>query len=209
MQQLRHDAERVALLAPLLHYDVADGEFVSSRTPRPVDYPKVPDGVQIFWHLMVHEPINYLDDCLSFDTECVAVGAEARGARSAIDYLTERGTKAALSLNPATRPRDVADLITSVTIVQIMTVEPGGQGHPFQPTLLGKFDEVRAINPFAAIAIDGGANVATLEAIVRAAPAYIAIGSALTQAQSPTDTWQTLNRLVDVTLSQQDRREAS
>lgn len=201
VEHLLRDVGRVASLAPLLHYDVADGDFVTSRTPRPADYPKVPEGVRIFWHLMVQSPAAWLDECLAFDTAFVAVAAEARGATDAIEELTKRGVKAVLSLNPETRPRDVAQLIDTVSIVQIMTIEPGGQGRPLEPTLLTKLGEVRAINPSVQLAVDGGINAATIEAVVRYQPDYIAIGSALTRAESAADAWQTLNRLVESTLS--------
>ncbi len=201
VEQLARDANRVAGLTSLLHYDVADGQLVASRTPAPADYPKVPEGIHIFWHLMVQDPVDYLDACLDFPTELVTVAAEARGAAEAIGQLNERGIRAALALAPPTWPRDVVSLIDTVSVVQIMTVEPGGQGRPFQPAQLGKVAEVRALNPALQIAIDGGVSAATIEAVVRYRPTYIAVGSALAAATAPADVWQTLNRLVDATMS--------
>lgn len=204
VEQLIADAAQVAPLAHLLHYDVADGNFVASSTPRPVDFPSVAAGTAIFWHLMVHEPASYLNECLEFATDFVAVAAESEGVEEAIAQLSLRDIKTVLSLSPPTRPRDVAHLIDQVAGVQIMTIEPGGQGRPLEPTLLGKLAEVRVLNPTALLCVDGGANVATIEAIVRHRPDFIAVGSALTRAESVTDAWRTLNRLVDVTMSKEE-----
>lgn len=201
VDDVTRDAAHVVNLSPILNYDVADGQFVPATTPRPEDYPKVPEGIQIFWHLMVHEPIAYLDACLEHPSRMIALHAEAREVPVALSRLVGTEILAGITLNPRTLPRDVADLIEQVAFVQIMTIEPGAQGRLFQPELLAKLDLVRTINPQALLVVDGGANSGTIEAIVRYRPDYIAVGSALTRAESPVDAWAILNRIVATTLA--------
>lgn len=200
-EELERDVRRVINLSHLLNYDVADGQFVPSTTPRPADYPKVPQGTQIFWHLMVQHPADYIAECLQHPTRMVALHAEAAGLAAGLSELESRDVLVGITLNPRTQPRDVLELIERADFVQIMTIEPGAQGKRFQPELLVKVDQVRAIKSEAVVVIDGGANSGTIETITRHSPDYVAIGSALVRAEDAAEEWQTLNRLADVTVS--------
>lgn len=190
-------ARRVVRLGPLLHYDVADGQFVPLLTPPPGDFPKLPEDHSIIWHLMVEQPVQYLPDCLAVQTALILIHAEAQGVQAALDQLHTKQTMVGLVLNPKTRVADCTDLIDQVDLVQVMTVQPGAQGQPFEPALLSKIGQVLAHRKLP-VAVDGGVNSATIEAVIRYQPAYIAVGSAVTNSPTPVEAWQTLQRLVTI-----------
>lgn len=200
VEGLLAQAERVAPLSDLIHYDVADGRFVSTQTPPPSDYPHLTEGKRIIWHLMVEEPDEFLDACLQYPTERIILHAESRGLEAALTILTEREIPAGLALNPRTRVAEITQLLREIPYVQVMTVEPGAQGHAFQPTLLTKITQLREAFPALQIAVDGGLNSATIESVSRYHPDYVVVGSALTEAEDPNDEYRILTRLTSINL---------
>lgn len=195
---LEAQAEAVVGLADLVSFDVMDGQFVPRRTPRPAEFPKLPPGRSIFWHLMVHDPMTYLDECLNVPSTIVAVHAEALGAREAIERLAHEDVLSGLVLNPATSVSDVQDWIALVDLVQVMTVIPGAQGSEFLPGQLGKIPQLRALRENLLVAVDGGASRGTIEAVARYRLDYIIVGSALTQAKDPREEFRILSRLAAI-----------
>ncbi|MBI4023024.1 hypothetical protein HY375_02580 [Candidatus Berkelbacteria bacterium] len=195
---LETQASDIVSLADLVSYDVMDGAFVSEGTPRPGQFPILPPGSSLFWHLMVHDPLTYLDECLAHPNESkiVAVHAEAVGLEAALERLRTEEVIVGLVLNPATRVADVHSLIRSVDLVQIMTTIPGAQGHQFLPAMLEKVQELKELRENLLVAIDGGADLATIAMIARFWPDYVAVGSALTEATDPADTYRAMERLV-------------
>lgn len=197
-EELLAQARRVAPLTDLLSYDVADGELVGARTPKPEEYPRLPDGKQIFWHLMVHEPTEYLGACLEAPTAFVALHLEARGLQEALTYLAEQGISTGLVLSPRTPATALTPYLDAIQFAQVMTVDLGAQGQSFQPVQLQKLRELRSLAPGLELAVDGGVSSATIESILRYRPDYLVVGSALTRSETPSDSWQTLNRLIDI-----------
>ncbi|MBI4032539.1 hypothetical protein HY374_02440 [Candidatus Berkelbacteria bacterium] len=191
-------AERVVSLAPLISFDVADGEFVSARTPLPTDYPKLPPGKSVFWHLMVHEPVRYLEDCLAVPSQIIAVHAEARGVGEALDVLAERDILTGLVINPETPVSLIEPALDRVDLVQVMTVQPGAQGSRFFPEQLGKLSQLRALRENLVLAVDGGVSRATVEVVSRYRPEYLVVGSALLEANEPAEEYRILSRLAAI-----------
>ena len=197
-ETLSRQAERLVHLSDVLHYDVTDGVFVATYTPPPSEYPHLAEGKQVVWHLMVEEPAEFLDACLQYPTERIILHAESRGLEAALDILAERDIPVGVAMNPRTRVAEVTPLLGDIPYVQVMTVEPGAQGHAFQPTELVKITQLRSLRPDLQIAVDGGINSGTIERVSRYHPDYCVVGSALTQSENPTDEYRTLSRLASL-----------
>ncbi|MBI2589563.1 hypothetical protein HYW32_00805 [Candidatus Berkelbacteria bacterium] len=187
--------DQVRNLSSLLSYDVADGQFVPSLTPSPRDFPQT-SKAEIFWHLMVEKPLEFIDECLALPTKIIAVQAEAGGAPAAIEKLASSPVLTGLVVNPSTPVRALEQFLPQVDLIQIMTVIPGAQGQHFLPAMLPKLSQLRCLKSDLMLAVDGGVSSATIESVLRYRPDYIVVGSALTRARDPAEEWRVLSRLV-------------
>jgi ribulose-phosphate 3-epimerase len=194
--ELQAQSDNVKSLSSLISYDVADGLLVSPKSPEIETFPTPPDGVRICWHLMVQNPLDYLNDCLKFPTAMIIVHIESQKIGETISRLNCENIPVGLALNPNTPASAVIDLLPAVQFVQIMTVEPGGQGHDFLSNQLTKISEVHSVNASQAIGIDGGVNRDTINEIRRYQPEYLFVGSALTKSDDPRHVYTELQRLV-------------
>ena len=191
-EKLAEQLAKVQSLSPLISYDVADGVLIAPASPWPGEYPQPPDGTAIFWHLMVMEPLAMLSACLRFPTKMIAIHAEAKGLPNTIAQLHSAGVPVGLVLNPETPVSVVEPWLEQVDLVQLMTVEPGGQGRPFLPDVLKKIDQLRSIRPTLQLAIDGGIKRDTIEQVRSYAVDYLVVGSALLAAERPQEEYEAL-----------------
>jgi len=83
-------------------------------------------------------------------------------------------------------------------MVQALTVVPGAQGRGFLADQLGKIDVLRELQPGLQVAVDGGINRGTMKAAAVRHPEYLAIGSALLEAEDPADEYRVLERLAAI-----------
>lgn len=170
----------------LLHMDVMDGHFVpnltfgpgyvkdiQSRTPIPLDV-----------HLMIEKPELSVESYLSLKPWAVTIHYEAtRFPLRLCRLIRDAGCRAGLAINPATPVNNVFDLLPSLDLVLIMSIDPGFYGQPFMENALGR---IRKIRDFQAkedlrdlvIAVDGGVNARNIGPIVSAGATLIVAGSA-------------------------------
>lgn len=194
--ELQAQFDKVKSLSSMISYDVADGIFVSPKSPAINTFPMPPDDVMICWHLMVQNPLDYLEDCLKYPTAMVTVHIESQKIGETISRLNCENIPVGLALNPNTPASAIIDLLPAVQFVQIMTVEPGGQGHPFLSNQLVKINEIRSIKANQSVGIDGGVNRDTINKIKQYQPEYLFVGSALTKSDDPRQAYADLQRLV-------------
>lgn len=193
IEELQEQLAKVADLNDLVSFDVASEGFVDGlTTPSPKDFPQLPEGKQVFWHLMVKNPINLIDECLQFSTKIIAVHAEAEGVSEALKLIKHKEVLAGLVFNPDTDISKFTDLIKLADVVQIMTVIPGAQGRDFDGSNLGQIDYIRTLNPNTKIAIDGGINSEAINQVLSYNPDYVVVGSFLTKAQNPKENFEKL-----------------
>lgn len=119
--------------ADLIHLDVMDGNFVPNITfGAPViklarNSAKIPFDV----HLMIDEPIRYIEDFVKAGADIITVHIEAcKDIDATIDKIHEYGVKAGVSVKPNTPVDVLYPLLDKIEMALIMTVEPGfgGQG---------------------------------------------------------------------------------
>ncbi len=114
--------------ADVIHIDVMDGRFV----------PNISFGIPIIKsirnltekpfdvHLMIEEPSKYIEDFVKAGADIISVHYEAdKHIDRTINYIKSLGIKAAVALNPGTSVSCIKDLIPSLDMVLIMSVNPG------------------------------------------------------------------------------------
>jgi ribulose-phosphate 3-epimerase len=172
--------------ADYLHIDVMDGAFVPSisfgvpviQAIRPIT--KITFDV----HLMVEEPIRYLEDFAGAGADIITVHAEAcKHLHRTVSKIKEMGLKACVSLNPATPLSALEYVLGDVDMILLMSVNPGFGGQAFIPSVLHKIAALKAMiqdNQYKTdIEVDGGISVSNLKQVLNAGANVIVAGTAV------------------------------
>ena len=171
--------------AAYIHFDVMDGMFVPSISFGMPVLASIHDATEQFMdaHLMVQEPIRYVEAFQKAGADYVTVHLEAcEDVKTTLDKIHACGMKAGLAVNPET---DVKELVPylEVEMILIMSVHPGFGGQKFIPESLDKIREVRAMlnekNLETDIQVDGGIYVENVREVLDAGANVIVAGSAV------------------------------
>lgn len=172
--------------ARYLHFDVMDGMFVPSISfgmPVLSSIRGVTDQVMDV-HLMVQEPVRYIEAFKKAGADLVTVHLEAcEDVRSTIQKIRECGLKAGLSICPETPANALEDLIKEVDMILVMSVHPGFGGQKFIPESLDKIRRIRRMSVEQGhtvdIQVDGGIYLSNVREVLDAGANVIVAGSAV------------------------------
>ncbi len=169
-----------------IHVDVMDGMFV----------PNISIGVPVvaaarkctdkFFdvHLMIEEPIRYVDAFKKAGAQMLTVHVEAcEDVQATIDAIHEAGLWAGLALNPETPVEDIVPYIDKVEMILVMTVHPGFGGQSYIDECTEKIEIVNAIvyeyKLKTLIQVDGGVKLDNVHIPLEAGANVIVAGSAV------------------------------
>lgn len=172
--------------ASYLHLDVMDGLFVpniSFGQPVVKSLRKCTDLV-FDVHLMINEPIRYVEDFAKAGSDIITVHAEACSDLSAtLEKIKFCGKKCGISIKPKTPVSEIIPYIKMCDLVLIMTVEPGFGGQKFMADMLPKVSEIRKYADENSlqidIGVDGGINTENASECVKAGANLLIAGSSV------------------------------
>lgn len=172
--------------AAYIHFDVMDGMFVPSISFGMPVLASIHDATEQFMdaHLMVQEPIRYVEAFQKAGADYVTVHLEAcEDVKTTLDKIHACGMKAGLAVNPDTDVKELVPYLEDVEMILIMSVHPGFGGQKFIPESLDKIREVRAMlnekNLETDIQVDGGIYVENVREVLDAGANVIVAGSAV------------------------------
>ena len=149
--------------ADYVHVDVMDGLFVPNisigipvvKCIRPVT------DLPLDVHLMIQEPVRYVDQFCDAGADIVTCHVEAdtqENILAAIDKIHAKGKKAGVVGKPRPPASAVLPFIDRVEMILVMTVEPGFGGQKFMADQMEKLRALRAKRPELILEVDGGVN---------------------------------------------------
>lgn len=151
--------------ADLIHIDIMDGRFVSNKTWSNKEVFKFlkDTSKKIEVHLMVKNPLKYLDDFAVLNTEYFIFHIEVvKDVESTINKIKEYGLKVGISIKPETNVESVFTYLKDIDEVLVMSVNPGKSGQEFIENSINKISELRKEidkNKYKTIiSVDGGIN---------------------------------------------------
>jgi ribulose-phosphate 3-epimerase len=176
--------------ADYVHVDVMDGHFVPNITigPAVMKALKPHAAIPFDVHLMIAPVDPFVAEFAAAGADIITFHPEAGPhPHRTVQLIKSLGKKAGISLNPATS-LDVLDyLLPELDLVLVMSVNPGFGGQAFIPSALDKIAEIRRrIDKVSAaqggrvidLEVDGGINVETAKACVKAGADVLVAGTA-------------------------------
>lgn len=173
--------------APIIHLDVMDGMFVpniSFGAPVISCVRKVTDAI-FDVHLMVEEPIRYLEDFYKAGADMITVHYEAcKDLKATLVKIKEYGVKVGLSISPDTSVDVLQPYLDMVDMILIMSVHPGFGGQSFIENSLEKIRRVRFMldengKEETWIEVDGGIGANNIVSVMEAGANVFVAGSAV------------------------------
>jgi ribulose-phosphate 3-epimerase len=167
-----------------LHFDVMDGSFV----PRLGLYPELLSSIRdhsklpIEVHLMMLEPIKYIDQFINLGADRVLVHYEnLENPESVLDQIASLGAQPGIVLNPETNFLNLENLLDRTQLIMLMAINPGIPRHPFIPSILDKLINLRLwldqIKPSVEIGIDGGVTLENAMTLNNSGANWLVCGS--------------------------------
>ena len=176
--------------ADWVHCDVMDGVFVPNITfgqKMVSDISGLTDLVTDV-HLMITEPIRYVEEFVRCGADIVTFHVEAaQSVAQTIAAIKKAGAKAGLALKPATPVDAVAPFIDGLDMILVMSVEPGFGGQKFNPIVLDKLRQLRAIGYTGLTEVDGGVSLSNLPLLHECGLDAAVMGTALFKSANPAE----------------------
>lgn len=172
--------------AEYLHFDVMDGMFVPSISfgmPVLASIHGATEQVMDV-HLMVQEPIRYIEAFKEAGADLVTVHLEAcEDVSATIEKIKECNMKVGLSICPDTPAEAVGPYLDELDMVLVMSVHPGFGGQKFIPESLEKIRQIRQMitkrELDVDIQVDGGIYQTNVREVLEAGANVIVAGSAV------------------------------
>lgn len=174
--------------ADLLHIDIMDGHFVPnlSMGSMVISALKGKTDLPFDVHLMLENPLRYIDQFAKAGADLISVHPEASdNTDEALDLIASYGIKAGLAINPSTDSSAIFPHAEKLSLVIVMTVEPGFGGQKMITKALEKVGEIKSRFPHIMVEIDGGVNRETVELCKKAGADIVVAGTAVFAAENP------------------------
>lgn len=172
--------------ADMLHIDVMDGHFVPNITLGApiVKCIRKSSTLPFDVHLMISDPYKYIPDFVNAGSDIITFHAEADSdIEKTIDLILASGKKAGLSVKPKTPVEAVYPYLDKLSMVLVMTVEPGFGSQSFMEDMMPKVSAVRSEIDRRGldvdIQVDGGINKDTISIAAKAGANVFVSGNAI------------------------------
>lgn len=172
--------------ADYIHVDIMDGRFVPNITIGPLVVRAVRKATKLPLdvHLMIVEPERYVEEFARAGADLITVHAEASPhLHRTVEQIRSLGKRASVALNPHSSLDSLHLVLPELSMVLLMTVNPGFGGQRFieavVPKIRGLREEVVRRGLDVDIEVDGGIAADTAPIVVGAGANVLVAGSAV------------------------------
>ena len=116
-----------------IHVDFMDGKFVNNKQNNLGVFQILKDNynLPIIAHLMVSEPLNYIEKLIRFIDVFIFHIESSRNIDELIQKLRDYNKKVGIALNPDTPLEKIIPYLNKIDIILVMAVHPGYSGQEF------------------------------------------------------------------------------
>jgi len=198
ISKFEEDLTKVEKFAGRVQMDIIDGKFFPVETVLPEVLLNIETVAEIEAHLMVEEPEEWVDRCVSAGVTAVYGQVEKMSNKQ--DFISkaeESGMKTGLAFDLETPLTGLDEWVNLVDSVLLMGVKAGAQGQEFQNLVLEKIKKVRELSSMVTIMIDGGLNEENIKMCLEAGrdKMEFAVGSEILTADDPEVMYQKLENV--------------
>jgi len=175
-----------------VHLDVMDGCFVPNITfgPKAVRDLRPVTRLPFDVHLMICRPESFIDEFCEAGADYLTIHLEATThANRVLTAIAEKGARPGIAIVPSTPAAALTEVLSMVSLVLVMTVNPGFGGQVMIHQCLRKVEALVQMRRDAGldflIEVDGGINRETIGEALNAGADVIVAGSALFSAKDP------------------------
>ena len=165
-----------------------DGHFVPNLTlgPPVIEALRRCTKLPLDVHLMIEQPERWIDAYAKAGADILHVHPEVcPHLHRVVQQIRHAGKQAAVVLNPAT-PLNVLDyVLEDLSMVLVMSVNPGFGGQSFIPSALGKIAALRrminerGLSDVVSLSVDGGIRLDNAADVVKAGATVLVSGSGI------------------------------
>lgn len=176
--------------ASYIQVDIMDGKFVPSKSISADEIGGLRCGMRSEVHLMVKNPLIWLESLKLFGAERIIfhweAGRDEEERRLIIAEIRRQGFEVGIAINPDTPLlNDFETFSRLVDLVLFMSVHPGFYGAEFLPRVLCQIKVFKSLHPDILVGIDGGINFDNVSRVARLGVGHICVGSAIMKAVNP------------------------
>ncbi|HOJ70242.1 MAG TPA: ribulose-phosphate 3-epimerase [Syntrophorhabdaceae bacterium] len=176
------DAEEAG--ADLFHIDVMDGHFVPNITIGPmfVEAIRKITSKPLDCHLMISNPSDFVKDFINAGADIITIHIEAdTHIFRSVDVIKAAGIKAGVTLNPSTPLCSLENIIETIDLLLIMTVNPGFGGQSYITSMDKKIRDARQMIDSTGrhidLEVDGGIKASNVKRVADAGADIVVMGT--------------------------------
>ena len=182
--RLLDEAQSVERLVDRFHWDVMDGHFVPNLTFGPPAVNALRSKLRLPFdiHLMIDQPETYAAQFNVNPDDVIIFHIEAQSDPSSMfPIILAQGARCGITLRPGTSLETIEPYLDHVSMVLVMSVEPGFGGQAFQTESLARIRTLRDLigTRSIEISVDGGIKAETISSVAQAGADIAVAGSAI------------------------------
>lgn len=164
-----------------IQVDLMDGKFVNNVSVDLKIVKKYPSSLKKEAHLMVENPIEYLNELTEADFQRAIFHFEVGMVEKVIEEIRSCKMAVGVALNPETQVSQIRPFVDRIDLVLVMGVHPGFGGQQFLAESLNKVAQLKSLKEEInfLIEVDGGIDETLVKRLADVGANNLVIGSRL------------------------------